>query len=79
MRRLDDPAVRPTGLSAAVGDGFQPAHTGSLKTMLETLSLWRARAGQRHRLRTLEGHRLRDIGVSREDALREAGKPFWRP
>jgi uncharacterized protein YjiS (DUF1127 family) len=30
------------------------------------------------RLRELEEHLLRDIGVDRADALREARKPFWR-
>jgi uncharacterized protein YjiS (DUF1127 family) len=79
MRRLDDPAVRPTGHGIAAGGGFRPAHTGSLRAILETISLWRDRASQRRRLQALEEHRLQDLGVSRKDALREAGKPFWRP
>jgi uncharacterized protein YjiS (DUF1127 family) len=33
---------------------------------------------QRQVLRELDRHLLHDIGVSREDALREATKPFWR-
>jgi uncharacterized protein YjiS (DUF1127 family) len=42
------------------------------------LLLWRERARQRRALHRLDGHLLRDIGRSREAALREAGKPFWR-
>ncbi|MFN3955422.1 MAG: DUF1127 domain-containing protein [Pararhodobacter sp.] len=46
-------------------------------------SLWarleRARclARQRRALLDLDETLLRDIGLSREDALREAGRPFW--
>jgi uncharacterized protein YjiS (DUF1127 family) len=29
-------------------------------------------------LAELDAGRLADIGLSREDALREASKPFWR-
>jgi uncharacterized protein YjiS (DUF1127 family) len=29
-------------------------------------------------LAELNSHLLQDIGVSRDDALREAAKPFWR-
>lgn len=36
-----------------------------------------ARARQRRLLLGLDDHLLRDIGVTRADALREAGKPFW--
>ena len=38
------------------------------------------RAAERRALRDLaqSGHLLSDIGLSREQALREASKPFWR-
>jgi uncharacterized protein YjiS (DUF1127 family) len=35
------------------------------------------RRRQRHALLQLDDHLLADIGVSREQALREAGKWFW--
>jgi uncharacterized protein YjiS (DUF1127 family) len=38
----------------------------------------RARRRQRQTLLQLDDHLLADIGVSREQALREAGKRFWR-
>ena len=42
-----------------------------------TLSYWQGRAEQRHRLAELDAHALQDIGISRNQALAEARKPFW--
>jgi uncharacterized protein YjiS (DUF1127 family) len=39
---------------------------------------WRGRARQRRALMELSDHLLRDIGISRADALCEATRPFWR-
>ncbi len=36
------------------------------------------RAGQRRALRDLDERLLRDIGVSRTQAIHEATKPFWK-
>lgn len=40
------------------------------------------RMNRRHRARRtlleLDDHMLDDIGIRREDALREGSKPFWR-
>jgi uncharacterized protein YjiS (DUF1127 family) len=46
-----------------------------------TVAAWTVRSNQRRALRALaqDGRLLSDIGLSREKALREAGKPFWRP
>lgn len=62
-----------------------------LKTELEAPSLWgrlralllhyrkyRAIARQRKQLAQLPDYLLKDIGVSRADALHEANKPFWK-
>ena len=45
-----------------------------------TLATWMMRSAQRRALRELsqEGCLLADIGLTREQALREASKPFWR-
>ncbi len=40
--------------------------------------LWYRRWQQRQHLAGLDAHLLRDIGVTHPEALREAGKPFWR-
>ena len=39
--------------------------------------LWVVRAEGRRALRRLDLHLLRDIGLTRAQAQREAGKPFW--
>jgi uncharacterized protein YjiS (DUF1127 family) len=39
---------------------------------------WRRRAQGRAELAALSDRELRDIGVTRYDARREIGKPFWR-
>ncbi|GGO80835.1 hypothetical protein GCM10011348_18430 [Marinobacterium nitratireducens] len=43
-------------------------------------ALRRALARRRSRLDllTLDDHMLKDIGISRADAIREGDKPFWR-
>ena len=49
---------------------------------LFVLQKWLSRHRQRKALRDLaeqDQHLLRDIGLSRAEALREAAKPFWRP
>jgi len=46
-----------------------------------TIRLWIARSRQRRHLAEMvvwDDHILKDIGVSRDAALREAAKPFWR-
>jgi uncharacterized protein YjiS (DUF1127 family) len=55
--------------------------TSALSTCLDTISAWIIRSGQRRALRDLaeEARQLSDVGLTREQALREAGKPFWQP
>lgn len=47
------------------------------------ITRWIARSRQRQALRDIaeanDFHLLKDIGVSQEEAFREADKPFWRP
>ena len=42
------------------------------------LATWIERMRQRNALAALDDHQLRDIGITRVDAARECGKPFWR-
>lgn len=46
--------------------------------VVELLALWIGRRRQRRALAALDDHLLRDLGLTREDAVRESGKPFWR-
>jgi uncharacterized protein YjiS (DUF1127 family) len=42
------------------------------------LKTWRRRAYERQVLVTMNDAMLRDIGITRCDAMNEASKPFWR-
>jgi uncharacterized protein YjiS (DUF1127 family) len=51
------------------------------QSLAATICLWIARSRQRRHLAALaqwDDHLLKDIGVSRDDTLREAAKPFWQ-
>lgn len=49
-----------------------------LNGMLALATAWHARARQRRQLAGLTLSELKDIGISRADALNEAEKPFWQ-
>jgi uncharacterized protein YjiS (DUF1127 family) len=49
-----------------------------LVTILDRLVDWQERASQRRALATLDDRMLKDLGLTRADVAREAGKPFWR-
>lgn len=55
-----------------------PSPLDVLRGAFRTLSLWTLRWQDRRHLRELDERMLRDVGLSREDVEREAGKPFWR-
>jgi uncharacterized protein YjiS (DUF1127 family) len=46
--------------------------------LLARIELWVERRQQRRALLELSDHVLKDIGISRSEALHEGGKPFWR-
>jgi uncharacterized protein YjiS (DUF1127 family) len=50
-----------------------------LRGCLNAVAAWIVRSGQRRALRELarEKRLLVDIGLTREQALRETAKPFW--
>ena len=55
-----------------------PAQAGSLLRRCRTLLDWIERSRQRQALTVLERHLLDDIGVTPDEARREAEKPFWQ-
>jgi len=61
----------------------QAGHSGSffraLGAAVDRIYLWQERAAQRAHLASLDDHRLKDLGISRAEAVQEAAKPFWRP
>tara|TARA_R110000787_G_scaffold10415_2_gene35304 strand:+ start:4309 stop:4548 length:240 start_codon:yes stop_codon:yes gene_type:complete len=46
--------------------------------MWEVLIIWQHRLAMRHALTRMEPYLLNDMGISPEDAAREAAKPFWQ-
>lgn len=59
--------------------GRAPRAAALARRVGETLRVWRQRIEGRRRLRELDEALLKDMGISRTDALREAAKPFWKP
>ena len=68
-----------SGLAPALRPGSRRLVGAAARHFWQLLLLWLGRARQRHALGELEGHLLRDIGLTRRQALRESRKPFWRP
>jgi uncharacterized protein YjiS (DUF1127 family) len=46
--------------------------------LIGTIAAWIVRRRQRRTLAELDEHLLNDVGLSREQAHREAAKPFWK-
>jgi len=67
----------------AVGETGEASASGWVERWRRNVARWIARSRQRQALRDIaeanDLHLLKDIGVSREEAFREADKPFWRP
>jgi len=51
---------------------------GIAKAALLELYLWYERSGQRHHLSRLDGHLLRDVGLSEADVERECRRLSWQ-
>ena len=45
---------------------------------VDTLYLWQRRIAEREHLLALDDRMLSDVGITRADAAREAGKRFWQ-
>jgi uncharacterized protein YjiS (DUF1127 family) len=73
---------RPIGAAEAGFDGVDGSIADPLTRCRRALARWIARSRQRRALREIadsnDFHLLKDIGVSQEEAFREADKPFWR-
>lgn len=55
-----------------------PRFLSLFKFMQHRVRHYRKVAYQRKMLAQMSDHMLKDIGISRADALHEASKPFWR-
>ncbi len=54
------------------------AATGLLGRAVDTVLRWQERTRGRKELQQLDDRLLKDIGLNRIDAMREADKPFWK-
>jgi uncharacterized protein YjiS (DUF1127 family) len=70
-------------LGAAGAVRVEKSAIGRISRCRRTIARWIARSRQRRALREIaernDFHLLKDIGVSQEEAFREADKPFWQP
>ena len=73
---------QPLGAAGAVRGTRETSAVGRISRCRGTVARWIARFRQRCALYEIaerdNQHLLKDIGVSREEAFREADKPFWR-
>lgn len=82
MTALVSPAHHKIGLRplypASGGLEASPWLRRVVNGLARALTTWHERLRQRERLATLDDHLLRDIGLTRAQALAESTKPFWR-
>ncbi len=62
----------------AQAHGYAIRWQAKLNSLVARLWLCRDIRRERAQLRALNDRELRDIGITRYDALHEAMKPFWR-
>jgi len=70
---------RDAALCLEIPSGSPPGARVRLRAALVRLREWYEVYRQRRELLGLDDAMLKDIGISRADALREGGKPFWQP
>ncbi len=66
--------LEPRRASCGAGTG-----RNILSSWVRSIEIWLIRQQGRQDLSALDDRLLDDIGISREDVLWKAGKPFWRP
>jgi uncharacterized protein YjiS (DUF1127 family) len=72
---------RPFGAAAGLRVTGEKSTVGPISRCHRMIARWLARRRTRIALCDIayDDHLLKDIGLSRLEALREADKPFWRP
>ena len=76
MSTIRSGAVTRAGVLRRTAAGLGAAFWSPL-AMLVNAAEWRERSRQRAVLATLDDRMLRDLGIDRASAAREAGKAFW--
>ena len=78
---VQGPARTLAHISGGCARFQQESSASPVASWVDTLRAWSARDRERRALRELTelgDHFLNDVGISREEALREAAKPFWQ-
>lgn len=74
---------RPLSAVEALRGPGEVRAAGRIRRCRSTIARWIVRSRQRRALREIaernDLHLLKDMGVSQEEAFREANKRFWRP
>ena len=66
--------IHHTARNDVLADQF---NAGEWRHIGRTISSWLARSRQRKALAELDDRLLRDIGITRTEARKEAARPFW--
>jgi uncharacterized protein YjiS (DUF1127 family) len=77
MRNTSRIIYRDDGQTRGAANLRLAAPRAVLVGIIQTLLRWQERSAQRRQLLELDAHMLKDIGISRADAVREAKRPFW--
>lgn len=70
--------ARPPAYHPTVADQTTATSHGWFTRLIRTLLEWRERARERRDLIAMDQRMLKDIGLTKVDAWREANKPVWR-
>ncbi|MCE3250458.1 MAG: putative conserved small protein [Geminicoccaceae bacterium] len=70
-------SVRPVGVDRSTAGPPAERLRAALSWVILAVLRWQELARQRRALAALSDHMLKDLGLTRVDALREAGRPFW--
>lgn len=73
-----DRASAPRLYAALSGVRLRSAARRGLARFAQRLLAWHDRARERHEPMELSEDMLRDLGIPREEARRQAARPFWR-
>ena len=71
---LERRATSASARNHAALDGLSDA----AQWVLATLRQWRRRSREREQISRIDERMLKDIGITRGEALRLSSKPFWR-
>jgi uncharacterized protein YjiS (DUF1127 family) len=69
---------RVSGVDRRERSGRSELAVGIIRSLRETLSVWRSRRRARSQLAAMSDRELQDIGTCRSEIAEDLDKPFWR-